>query len=86
MSIKSNTLDVPNWIGLKQAMAILGISRNTLKGLVNDGILPAYTIEGVVGYRFRRPEVEALIKPVVPIGAATKKRIKSKHSPTRKTR
>lgn len=73
VSNMSNTPDAPVWIGMKDALAILGISRNTLKSLIQTGKLPAYTVEGVVGYRFKRHEVEALIKPVVPKGAKEKK-------------
>jgi excisionase family DNA binding protein len=82
----SNLPNRPNWVSPKEAREILGVTRNTLKGLVRKGILPAYTIEGVVGIRFRRPEVEALIKPVVPENAPTSKVAKTKRAPTRKKR
>jgi hypothetical protein len=54
--------------------------------LVRKGILPAYTIEGVVGLRFKRPEVEALIKRVEPEKSMTKKKVKPKRSTQRKAR
>jgi excisionase family DNA binding protein len=74
------------WVGQKEARDILGVARNTLKRLMREGILPAYQIEGVVGYRFKRDEVEALIRRVVP-GVPPKKKYKQpKHSPTRKVR
>ena len=72
----------PDWINAQQATEILGITRNTLKRLVRDGILPAYTIQGVAGYRFKRPEVQALIKPVLPARQRTRK-TKSKPRPSR---
>ena len=78
--------NLPNWVSPKEAREILGVTRNTLKGLVRKGILPAYTVEGVVGIRFKRPEVEALIKPVVSEKASAQKQGKSKRAPTRKTR
>jgi excisionase family DNA binding protein len=73
VSKASNAPDTTIWIGMSEALAILGISRNTLKGLIQAGKLPAYTIEGVVGYRFKRHEVEALIKPIIPKGTKIKK-------------
>lgn len=65
MSNMSNTSEGSHWISLAEAQSILGISRNTLKKLIREGTLPAYTIEGVVGYKVKRSDVEALIKPVV---------------------
>ena len=78
--------NLPNWVSPKEAREILGVTRNTLKGLVRKGILPAYTVEGVVGFRFKRLEVEALIKPVVPEAAPAKKETKPKRPSTRKRR
>jgi excisionase family DNA binding protein len=78
--------DSSDWVSPKETREILGVTRNTLKGLVRKGILPAYTIEGVVGIRFKRPEVEALIKRVEPEQAKVKKPAKPKRSATRKTR
>jgi excisionase family DNA binding protein len=78
--------DSSNWVSPKETREILGVTRNTLKGLVHKGILPAYTIEGVVGLRFKRPEVEALIKRVEPQKAMAKRKTKPKQSAVRKTR
>jgi len=78
--------DSSNWVSPKETREILGVTRNTLKGLVRKGILPAYTIEGVVGLRFKRPEVEALIKRVEPQKAVAKKIARPKRAATRKTR
>lgn len=47
-----------------EACQILGVSRNTVKKLIREGALPAYTIQGVTGYRLRRHEVQALIHTV----------------------
>ncbi len=55
----------PDWIPLAEAQTILGVSRNTLKKLIRNGTLPAFTVAGVVGYKVKRSDVEALIKPVV---------------------
>ncbi len=52
------------WLSLEEACQILGISRNTLKKLIREGRIPAYNIEGVVGYKLKKPDVESLIKPV----------------------
>jgi excisionase family DNA binding protein len=82
---ESNMSNQSNWLYPKEAGEILGVTRNTLKGLVRKGILPAYTIDGVVGIRFKRPEVEALIKRVEPEQAKAKKPAKPKRSATRKT-
>lgn len=78
--------DSSDWVSPKETREILGVTRNTLKGLVRKGILPAYTIEGVVGLRFKRPEVEALIKRVEPEKSMTKKKVKPKRSTQRKAR
>ena len=53
-----------DWLNMEEACAILGISRNTLKKLIREGDVPAYTVAGVVGYKLKREDVEALIKPV----------------------
>jgi excisionase family DNA binding protein len=75
-----------DWVSPKDAREILGVTRNTLKRLVREGILPGYRIEGVVGVRFKRPEVEALIKRVEPEQTTPKNLGKPKRSSTRKTR
>ncbi len=47
------------------ACEILAVSRNTLKKLIREGTLPAFTIRGVAGYRLRRHEVQALMRRVL---------------------
>ena len=54
-----------DWISAAEACKILGVSRNTLKKLIREGTLPAYTIQGVAGYRVKRGDVQALVQPVV---------------------
>jgi len=74
-SVKSEKgLTAPEWLKINEACQILDVSRNTLKALVREGILPAYKIEGVVGYKFKRAEVESLIKRVEPEPAQKGKR------------
>jgi excisionase family DNA binding protein len=54
-----------DWISFVEACKILGVSRNTVKKLIRKGTLPAYTIEGITGYKLKRHDVEALLRPVV---------------------
>ena len=53
-----------DWISVVAACKILGVSRNTLKKLIREGTLPAYTIQGIAGYKIKRHDVEALLQPV----------------------
>lgn len=53
------------WISVTEASKVLGVARNTLKKLIREGTLPAYTVQGVRGFRLKRPDVEALLRPVV---------------------
>ncbi|MBI3913127.1 MAG: helix-turn-helix domain-containing protein [Chloroflexi bacterium] len=69
---------------MKDVCQILGATRNTIKKLIRDGILPAYAIDGIVGYRFKRAEVESLIKPVDP--RALKPRKTAARTKTRRIR
>ena len=55
-----------DWIGVIEASKILGIAPNTVKKLVQKGILPAYEITGVQGYQFKREDVMGMIKRVEP--------------------
>ena len=66
------------WIGVIEASKILGIAPNTVKGLVQKGILPAYEITGVRGYQFKRQDVLAMIKRVEPRQAHSPKPKKKK--------
>lgn len=55
-----------DWIGVTEAKEILGISVNTVKKLIREGILPAYEVPGVRGPRFHREDVEKLIRRIEP--------------------
>lgn len=52
-----------DWLNLKETCAMLGLSANTVKRLVDEGILQAYEIKGVQGLRYKKQDVEALITP-----------------------
>lgn len=67
-----------DWIGVIEASSILGISPNTVKKLVREGVLTAYEITGVRGYQFQREDVERLIKRVEPTPAKTANKPKKK--------
>ncbi len=68
------------------ACKILGVSRNTLKRLIREGIVPAYEVQGVAGYKLRRDEVEALIEPVVVLSHGKKPVIGSARASARSRR
>ncbi len=55
-----------DWIGVTEAKEILGLSVNTVKKLIREGILPAYEVPGVRGPRFHRQDVENLIRRIEP--------------------
>lgn len=55
-----------DWIGMAEAKQILGLSHNTVKKLIQQGILPAYEVPGVRGPRFHREDVEQLIRRIEP--------------------
>lgn len=65
-----------DWIGIIEVCRILGISPNTVKKLVDEGILPAYEIIGVRGLQFKREEVEKLIRRVEPKSGKAEQRRK----------
>lgn len=70
-----------DWISVVEACKILGVSRNTLKKLIREGTLPAYTIQGIAGYKVKRHDVEALLQPVVVDTPKQQKRgVKTPHS------
>ncbi len=52
------------WISMKDACELLGIAHNTLRRLIDTGVLPAYEVKGVRGFQIKRADVEALITPV----------------------
>jgi excisionase family DNA binding protein len=51
------------WIGAKEATALLGISRARLYQLIDEGKLTAYQTPAVRRFRFKRSEIEALARP-----------------------
>jgi excisionase family DNA binding protein len=54
------------WLSLKEACEILGLSPNTVRKLIRTGVLRAYEIKGVRGPRFRKEDLEVLITPIHP--------------------
>jgi excisionase family DNA binding protein len=52
------------WISMKETSELLGLTPNTVRRLIRDGVLPAYEIKGVRGYQIKRTDVEGLITPV----------------------
>ena len=42
-----------DWINVKEACEILGISRHTLHQLMQEDYLPAYRVKGVRGLKFK---------------------------------
>lgn len=55
-----------DWIGMAEAKEILGLSHNTVKKLIRQGILPAYEVPGVRGPRLHRADVEKIIRRIEP--------------------
>ena len=55
-----------DWVNVKEACELLGISRLTLHRLVKENFLPAYRIKGVRSYQFKREDVLDLIEQVKP--------------------
>ena len=53
-----------DWISMKEASELLGVTPNTVRSLIRRGVLPAYEIKGVRGFQIKRADVEGLIKPV----------------------
>jgi excisionase family DNA binding protein len=52
------------WLNIKQACEMLGVTANTVRKLIRTGVLPAREIIGVRGFQIKREDVESLIKPV----------------------
>jgi excisionase family DNA binding protein len=48
---------------LREAMAVLAVSRATIFRLMATGKLRWYEVEGVRGRRFRREDLDALLRP-----------------------
>jgi excisionase family DNA binding protein len=55
-----------DWVNVKEACELLGVSRHTLHRLVQQELLPAYRVKGVRSFQFKREDVENLIEPVEP--------------------
>lgn len=55
-----------DWIGMAEACEILTLSSNSVRKLIRQGILPAYEVPGIRGPRFRREDVEKLIRRIEP--------------------
>jgi excisionase family DNA binding protein len=53
-----------DWLTLKDVRDLLGVAPNTVRKLIRTGKLPAYQITGIRGPRFKREDVEALIRPI----------------------
>ena len=51
------------WIGAKEALGILGVSRARLYQLIEEGKLTAYQTPAVRRIRFRRSQVKTLARP-----------------------
>ena len=51
------------WYTVKEACEYLRVSKVTLYKLCNDGVLPYYKLKGVRGRRFKREDLDALLKP-----------------------
>ena len=51
------------WIGAKEALGILGVSRARLYQLIDEGKVTAYQSPAVRRFRFKRSEIEALARP-----------------------
>lgn len=67
--VKNVNSDQPkqfDWVNVKEACEILGISRHTLHRLVQEEYLPAYRIKGVRSFQFKREDVLSLIERVDP--------------------
>ncbi len=52
------------WITIKEACELLGVTPNTVRKLIRSGVLPAFETKGVRGFQIKRADVEALIRPV----------------------
>ncbi len=50
------------WLNPSQAMKYLGISRMALYKLMNEGILPYYTVRGLRKRRLKREDLDALME------------------------
>lgn len=60
-----DTTDPPNadeWLTPRQAAALVGITPDTIRKWANDGVLPTQRVRAGSHRRFRRSDVEALIR------------------------
>jgi excisionase family DNA binding protein len=55
--------DMPEWLTVTEAMAYLKVSRRTLSRWCELGRLRFYELESGGGRRFKREDLDALLKP-----------------------
>ncbi len=67
------------WLTPTEAMQYLGVSRATLYGLMDNGLLKFYTIRGVQKRRIRKEDLDALFEE-----GKTALEVKSSPKPKRK--
>lgn len=53
-----------DWLNVKEAAEYLGVSRQTIYRLIQQGRLGYFEVEGVLGKRIRKMDLDALIKEV----------------------
>ena len=54
------------WFNPSEAISYLGISRATLYKLMDEGVLPFYTIRGIRKRRLKKENLDALLEKGVP--------------------
>ncbi len=54
--------DEKSWFSTSEATKYLGISRQTLYNLMDDGILPFYVLKGVRKRRLKKQDLDALLQ------------------------
>ncbi|MSP12198.1 MAG: DNA-binding protein [Chloroflexi bacterium] len=64
--VNSGNSDQFDWVNVKDACEILGVSRHTLHRFIEQGHLPAYRVKGVRSVQFKRADVLSLIERVDP--------------------
>lgn len=50
------------WFNVSEAAKYLGISRDTLYKLMDEGLLPYYTLKGVQKRRMKKEDLDALME------------------------
>ncbi len=54
--------EIKEWLNPSEAMKYLGISRTALYKLMNDGLLPYYSIKGLRKRRLKKEDLDALME------------------------